>query len=72
MRHDLVCRPRNNLQYRPDLKSCQTDMLFSERRYADDLPMSYTATRYLGCLARKHWGQSLAWVESQISGPQPH
>jgi hypothetical protein len=44
----LVRRPRNNLQYRPDLKSCQTDMLFSEKRYADDLPMSDTVTRYLG------------------------
>jgi len=43
-------------------------MLFSERRYADDLPMSCTVNRYLGCLAPKHWDQPLAWVESQISG----
>ena len=40
-----VCRPGNNLQY---CSSCQTGMLFSERRYADNLPTSFTVTRYLG------------------------
>jgi len=46
-------RPTNNLQY---CSSCQTGMLFSERRCADDLPTACTVTRYLGWLARQHWG----------------